>query len=46
MCVTDLWAHIRLMHSILSLKLGVTVVKDDQQGGEIIEKGGENESFL
>jgi hypothetical protein len=24
-CVTDLWAHMSLVHSILSLKLGVTV---------------------
>ena len=24
MCVTDLWAHMSLVHSILSLKLGVT----------------------
>jgi hypothetical protein len=46
MCVTDLWVHIRFMHLILSLKLGVTVVKDDQQGGEIIEKRGENEGCL
>jgi len=25
MCVTDPWAHMSFMHSILSLKLGVTV---------------------
>jgi len=24
MCVTDPWAHMTLVHSILSLKLGVT----------------------
>jgi len=24
MCVTDPWAHMSLVHSILSLKLGVT----------------------
>jgi len=28
MCVTDLWAHIRLCIPILSLKLGVTQVLD------------------
>ena len=26
MCVTDPWAHMNLVHSILSLKLGVTTV--------------------
>ena len=26
MCVTDPWAHMSFMHSILSLKLGVTIV--------------------
>ena len=26
MCVTDPWAHMSLVHSILSLKLGVTEV--------------------
>ena len=25
MCVTDPWAHMSFMHSILSLKLGVTI---------------------
>ena len=25
MCVTDLWTHMSFMHSILSLKLGVTL---------------------
>ena len=26
MCVTDPWAHMSLVHSILSLKLGVTPI--------------------
>ena len=26
MCVTDPWAHMSLVHSILSLKLGVTII--------------------
>ena len=28
MCVIDPWAHMSLVHSILSLKLGVTQTKD------------------
>ena len=39
MCVTDPWAHMGLVHSILSLKLGVTV--SEQAGwatGPIVEE--------
>ena len=36
MCVTDFWAHMSLVHSILSLKLGVTMLplKDQPKSGE------------
>jgi hypothetical protein len=32
MCVTDPWAHMSFMHSILSLKLGVTALGDEKAG--------------
>ena len=35
MCVTDPWAHMSLVHSILSLKLGVTIIsKTKERRGE------------
>ena len=32
-CVVDPWAHTSLVHSILSLKLGVTVLTDKPEVG-------------
>ena len=38
MCVTDSWAHMSIVHSILSLKLGVTANHGHPLALEIEEK--------
>ena len=35
MCVTDPWAHMSLVHSILSLKLGVTTTRTARLAKEV-----------